>query len=128
VRIIRTPEAPEHTGPVPQAVESDGWVYVSALFGTHPKTGARPDDPRSEAEQLFANLDAILTAAGAAREDVVRVGIFLRHLRRDRPVFNEVWAEYFGEHRPARSAVEVGDLGRPGEDTRYMVEVVARHG
>lgn len=122
---VHTDDAPAHTGPVPQAVESGGWIYVSALFGAHPKTGEIPGDARAEAEQLFANLAAILAAAGARLGDVVRAGIFMKHLQRDRPVFNEVWRECFGEHRPARSAVQAGDFGRPGERARYMLEVVA---
>ena len=125
MRIIHTPEAPAHTGPVPQAVESGGWIYVSALFGTDPATGQLPGDPHKEAEQLFANLAAILAAAGAELTDVVRVGVFMRQLQRDRPVFNEVWKQQFGEHRPARSAVQAGDFGRPREEVHYMIEVVA---
>jgi 2-iminobutanoate/2-iminopropanoate deaminase len=113
---------------VPQAVEAGGWIYVSALFGTDPDTGKRPEDARAEAEQLLENLSAILAAAGAGLPDVVRVGVFMRHLQRDRPVFNEVWVRRFGQHRPARSAVEVNDFGRPGDDARFMVEVAAhRH-
>jgi 2-iminobutanoate/2-iminopropanoate deaminase len=125
MRVIETQDAPAHTGPVPQAVESAGWIYVSALFGTDPGTGALPGDPRGEAEQLFANLKAVLAAAGAELTDVVRVGIFMKHLQRDRPIFNEVWQEQFGEHRPARSAVGVTDFGRPRDNVRYMIEVVA---
>jgi 2-iminobutanoate/2-iminopropanoate deaminase len=125
MKVIHTPDAPSHTGPGPQAVESGGWIYVSALFGADPETGQIPDDPRGEAEQLFANLSAILAAGGADLTDVVRVGIFMRQLRRDRPVFNEVWAEYFGDHTPARSAVEAADFGRPRDNVRYMVEAVA---
>jgi 2-iminobutanoate/2-iminopropanoate deaminase len=125
VKVIHTPDAPSHTGPVPQAVESGGWIYVSALFGADPRTGRIPDDARDEAVQMFANLDAILAAAGARLTDVVRVGIFMKQLQRDRPAFNEVWAERFGEHRPARSAVQAGDFGRPRESVRYMMEVVA---
>jgi 2-iminobutanoate/2-iminopropanoate deaminase len=128
VRVIRTPESPPHTGPVPQAVEAGGWIYVSALFGTDPRTGALPEGVREEAEQLLANLDSILAAAGAQPADVVRVGIFMRHLQRDRPVFNEVFASHFGAHRPARFAVEVTDLGRPGLGARYLVEAVAYRG
>ena len=126
MRTIETDEAPAHTGPVPQAVEVDGWIFVSALFGVDPKTGQRPDTAEAEAEQLFANLDAILRAAGAGFSDVVRVGIFTTHLQRDRPAMNEVWKQTFGDHRPARSAVEVSAFGRPGEGPRFMVEVIAR--
>jgi 2-iminobutanoate/2-iminopropanoate deaminase len=125
VRVIHTPHAPMHTGPVPQAVESGGWIYVSALFGVDPLTGDIADDARAEAQQLFANLTAILAAADARLTDVVRVGIFMKHLHRDRPVFNTVWRECFADHRPARSAVEVSDFGRPREVVRYMMEVVA---
>jgi 2-iminobutanoate/2-iminopropanoate deaminase len=110
---------------VPQAVEAGGWIYVSALFGAHPTTHSIPADAREEAEQLFANLAAILTAAGAGLADVVRVGIVMRALQHDRPVFNQVWAEQFGDHRPARSAVEASDFGRRGENARFMVEAVA---
>jgi len=125
VKEIHTDDAPAHTGPVPQAVESGGWIFVSALFGAEPKTGRIPEDARAEAEQLFANLAAILAAAGAGLTDVVRVGIFMKQLRRDRPVFNEVWRAAFGDHRPARSAVQAEDFGRPRETVRYLMEVVA---
>jgi 2-iminobutanoate/2-iminopropanoate deaminase len=125
VKVIHTTAAPSHTGPVPQAVESGGWIYVSALFGADPQTGRIPDDAHSEAVQMFANLEAILSAVGARLTDVVKVGIFMKHLQRDRPAFNEVWAERFGEHRPARCAVQAGDFGRPRETVRYMMEVVA---
>jgi 2-iminobutanoate/2-iminopropanoate deaminase len=98
------------------------------LFGAHPGTHAIPADAHDEAEQLFANLMAILAAAGAGLTDVVRVGIVMRALQRDRPVFNQVWAERFGDHRPARSAIEASDFGRTGENARFMVEAVAFRG
>jgi 2-iminobutanoate/2-iminopropanoate deaminase len=128
VKEIETADAPHHTGPVPQAVESGGWIFVSALFGNDPRTGARPAEAGEEADQLFANLAAILAAAGAGLSDVVRVGIFMRDLQRDRPAFNQAWTRHFGDHRPARSAVEVKDFGRAGEDVRYMVEAQAHRG
>jgi 2-iminobutanoate/2-iminopropanoate deaminase len=128
VRIIHTDGAPSHTGPVPQAVEAGGWIHVSALFGADPLHRAIPEDARAEAEQIFANLEAILAAAGAALTDVVRVGIVMRDLQRDRPVFNQVWAERFGDHRPARSASQAPDFGRKGENARFMIEVAAYRG
>jgi 2-iminobutanoate/2-iminopropanoate deaminase len=128
VRVIETGGAPSHTGPVPQAVEAGGWIFVSALFGADPQTHTIPADARGEAEQLFANLAAILAAAGVDLTAVVRVGIVMRALQRDRPVFNAVWAERFGEHRPARSAIEASDFGRRGENARFMVEVTAYRG
>jgi 2-iminobutanoate/2-iminopropanoate deaminase len=128
VQVIHTDEAPTHVGPVPQAVDAGGWIYVSALFGADPRERAIPEDAHAEAEQLFDNLAAILTAGGSALTDVVRVGIVMRHLEQDRPVFNEVWAQRFGEHRPARSAIESSAFGRPGENARFMIEAAAYRG
>jgi 2-iminobutanoate/2-iminopropanoate deaminase len=128
VDIVETADAPSHTGPVPQAVTAGGWTFVSALFGAHPTTHAIPEDARAEVEQLFDNLAAILAAAGAGLTDVVRVGIVMRALQRDRPVFNQVWAERFGDHRPARSAIESADFGRAGENARFMIEATAYRG
>ena len=128
MRTIHTDDAPAHVGPVPQAVEAAGWIYVSALFGARPADHAIPSDAEAEANQLFDNLLAILAAADADLTKVVRVGIVMRHLQADRPTFNRVWKERFGDHRPARSAIESAAFGRPDENPRYMVEVVAFRG
>jgi 2-iminobutanoate/2-iminopropanoate deaminase len=128
MQVIHTEDAPSHNGPVPQAVEVDGWIYVSSLFGGEPATKRLPEDASEEADLLFRNLAAILRAAGAELTDVVRVGIFMRDLQGDRPAFNEAWKQHFGDHRPARSAIEASDFGRPGENARYMVEAVAHRG
>ncbi len=128
VRIIHTDDAPSHVGPVPQAVEAGGWIYVSALFGAAPADHAIPEDAEAEANQVFDNLTAILAAAGVGLRHVVRVGIVMRDLQADRPTFNRVWQERFGEHRPARSAIESPAFGRPGEHARFMIEVTAYRG
>ena len=128
MHVIHTDRAPSHVGPVPQAVEAGGWINVSALFGADPVGNAIPKDAHAEAEQVFSNLAAILAAAGADLTNVVRVGIVMRDLQRDRPVFNKVWAERFGDHRPARSAIESPAFGRPGENARFMIEVTAYRG
>jgi 2-iminobutanoate/2-iminopropanoate deaminase len=125
MQVIHTDRAPSHSGPVPQAVQAGGWIYVSALFGADPVSHAIPEDARAESEQIFANLKAILSAAGAKLTDVVRVGIVMRDLQRDRPDFNKVWVENFGEHRPARSAIQSAEFGRTGENPRIMIEVTA---
>ena len=73
-------------------------------------------------------VEAILAAAGLGLTDVVRAGIVMRDLQRDRPVFNKVWAERFGDHRPARSAVQSAEFGRVGENARFMIEATAYRG
>ena len=128
MRVIHTDTAPAHNGPVPQAVEAGGWIYVSALFGVDPAHRTIPQDVSAEAHQVFDNLVAILAAADAELTDVVRVGIVMRDLQRDRPAFNTVWAERFGDHRPARSAIQSDEFGRPGENARIMIEATAFRG
>ncbi len=125
IEIIESPEAPGHSGPVPQALRAGDFLFISALFGSDTHTDEIPADPADEARLLLKHLAAILEAAGGALTDVVRAGIFMKELQRDRPTFNKVWVETFGEHRPARSAVGVNDFGRPGKNFRYMVEAVA---
>ena len=113
MQVIHTDGAPSHTGPVPQAVEAGGWIYVSALFGAEPEASHHPRGRRARRRNRSStNLQAILSAAGAALTDVVRVGIVMRELQRDRPVFNQLWAERFGDHRPARSAIQSPEFGR----------------
>jgi 2-iminobutanoate/2-iminopropanoate deaminase len=125
IRAVSTGDAPGHSGPVPQAVEAGGWVFVSALFGADPATGEVPADAGDEAARLFTNLEAILRAAGTDLAGVVRVGLFMRDLQGDRPALNAAWRERFGDHRPARFAVGVTDFGRAGDRARFMLEVTA---
>ncbi|MET0965733.1 MAG: RidA family protein [Nakamurella sp.] len=128
MQVIHTEQAPPHTGPVPQAVEAGGWIFVSALFGADAADHRIPDDATAQAHVIFDNLVAILAAAGAELTDVVRVGIVMRDLQRDRPAFNKVWAERFGDHRPARSAIQSDQFGRKGENAKYMIEATAYRG
>jgi 2-iminobutanoate/2-iminopropanoate deaminase len=128
VQVIHTDKAPSHVGPVPQAVEAGGWIYVSALFGADPVDRVIPQDAAAEANVVFDNLVAILAAADAELTDVVRVGIVMRDLQRDRPAFNKVWADRFGDHRPARSAIQSDEFGRTGENARFMIEATAFRG
>ena len=93
-------------------------VFTDRTPSTCPRclgtTRCTAPSPRTRGPRLNRSLttSAILAAAGAVLTDVVRVGIVTRDLQRDRPVFNQVWAERFGEHRPARSAIQTPDLGR----------------
>jgi 2-iminobutanoate/2-iminopropanoate deaminase len=112
VEIIHTDDAPPHTGPVPQAVTAGGWIFVSALFGADATTHAIPEEAAAEAEVLFDNLTAILAAGGVGLRDVVRVGIVMRDLQADRPTFNKVWAERFGDHRRGRRSSRRSSVAR----------------
>ena len=80
------------------------------------------NDVVAQARQVFANMGAVLSAAGAAPRDVVKVTLFLTDVD-DRPMINPVRQEFFGESRPASTLVEVGRLAIPG--ARIEVEAVA---
>jgi hypothetical protein len=80
-------EGHSHSRADAQAVESGGWIYVSALFGPDPKTGRSRDDPSGEAERMFANLD--VTAAESGLPTWSRLGLHGAPAAGDRPIFNE---------------------------------------
>lgn len=126
--VIESPDAPGHSGPVPQAVRAGDFLFVSAVMGSDPATDEIPEDAADEARLLLAHLAAIVRAAGGTLDDVVRVGIYMKELQRDRPVFNQVWTATFGDHRPARSAIGVNEFGRPGKNFRFMIDAVVHLG
>lgn len=114
-----------HTSPIPQGVKAGGFIFLSALRGVNPETQrVEHDDMEAQARQLFENMKNVLAAAGATLDDVVKVSVYMKDLR-DRAVFNKVWAEYFGENAPARFAVQVADLGVPGDKSRVLLDVTA---
>jgi 2-iminobutanoate/2-iminopropanoate deaminase len=110
---------------IPQAVASGPLLFVSAIRGVDPATGEAIADVERQVRQAFRNLEAVLEAGGATLADVVRVQLAFRHLHRDRPRFNEVWTEVFGEDGPARSSIGVTDIGREGDATAFQMDVIA---
>ncbi|GMV07043.1 MAG: reactive intermediate/imine deaminase [Gemmatimonadota bacterium] len=91
----------------------DRLVFVSGQGATDPATGklAGPD-VETQTEQVFRNIRAILAAAGTDLSHVLRCGVFLVDLR-DFEKMNGVYARVFGEHRPARTTVQVASLPDP---------------
>ena len=107
---IRTHAAPAPVGPYSQAIESDGWIFVSGQIPLDPETNALVDgEIEAQATRVLANLRAVLEAAGASLQDVVRTTIYLVDLELF-PRVNAVYAEHFSSepqparHRPGRSA------------------------
>lgn len=125
ISVVESQDAPSHSGPVPQAVRAGDLLFISAIFGTDPVTDEVPTDRAEEVATLLANLRRIVEAAGGSLHDIVQVSIFMTQLQADRPVFNQVWVETFGDHRPARSAVGVNEFGRPDKAVRFMVNGIA---
>jgi 2-iminobutanoate/2-iminopropanoate deaminase len=104
---------PKPIGPYSPGMILDQLVIVSGQGATDPTTGhiAGPD-VETQTQQVFRNMQAILEAAGSDLSHVLRCGVFLVDLR-DFEEMNRVYAEVFGEHRPARTTVQVAALPDP---------------
>lgn len=123
--IINTPNAPAPVGPYNQAVAVTGQLlFISGQIALDPTTGdlVGPGDVVAQTEQVIANLKAILTAAGASFDNVVKTGVFLKDMN-DFATVNEIYAKYFGgENAPARACVEVARLPK---DVAVEIECIA---
>lgn len=107
---ILTPNAPIPAGHYSQAVAHGGLVFVSGQLPIDPADSTwKSDDIRDQTRRVLANLDAILKEAGCGRTSVLKVTIYITDIAQWGSV-NEVYAAYFGEHRPARAIVPVRDL------------------
>lgn len=107
---INTPNAPAPGGHYSQAVVHNGQVYLSGILPITPSGEKLSQATITEqTEQILANLDAILLAAGSQREKVLKVTVFISDINAWGTV-NQIYAEFFGDHRPARSVVPCSPL------------------
>lgn len=114
VKTVSTEKAPAAIGPYSQATAFNGMVFVSGQLGFDPSTGEFVgDDVVSQARQALENLQAIVEAAGSDLTKVLSVDVFLTDMKNFVP-FNEVYGDFFSEHKPARAAIEVSALPRGG--------------
>ena len=97
-------------GPFSPAVRTNRFIYVSGQIGQDPASGKLVDGgTERQTEQAFANLGAILEAAGRAFADVVRVGVYLTDMG-DFAVMNDIYARHFAQPYPARTTISVAAL------------------
>jgi 2-iminobutanoate/2-iminopropanoate deaminase len=109
---IRTDGAPKAIGPYEQAIRAGGFVFTAGQIALDPKTGNLVQGGiAAETRQVLENLSAVLRAAGASMDTVVKATVFLKNMG-DFAAMNEVYAEYFSRAKPARSTVAVADLPR----------------
>lgn len=109
-KIIHTEHAPAAVGPYSQAVVVGNLVYTAGQIALVPATGKMLDgDVAAQAEQVLQNLTAVLTAAGSSLDNVVKTTVFLNDMK-DFATVNGVYARFFGQNPPARSAVQVAAL------------------
>src|SRR5919198_1156693 len=100
---IQTDNAPKAIGPYTQAVKANGLVYTAGQIPIDPKTGNFVEGGITEqTRQVLENLKAVLEAAGSSLNGVVKATVFLKNMS-DFTAMNEVYAEYLGDAKPARS-------------------------
>ena len=117
---VATKNAPGAIGPYSQAIATDSMIYTSGQLGLTPE-GVLPETVEEQAEQSLKNIKAILEAAGSSMDKVVKTTVFLKDMN-DFAVMNGIYAKFFAEPFPARSAVQVAKLPKDG---KVEIEVVA---
>jgi reactive intermediate/imine deaminase len=108
---LQTPDAPQAIGTYSQAIRTGGFVYLSGQIGLDPKSMQLADGIEAQIHQVFRNLQAVATAAGASLDHAVKITVFLTDLANFAKL-NEIMAQYFSQPYPARSAVGVSQLPR----------------
>ncbi|WP_343075471.1 RidA family protein [Ruficoccus amylovorans] len=121
---IHTDNAPKAIGPYSQGIAIEGWFYSSGQIPLGLDGQVVGDDIETQSEQVFANLRAVLEAAGSSLGQVVKTTVFLKNLE-DFAKLNAIYEKAFGDHKPARSCVQVARLPR---DVLVEIEVIARQG
>ena len=121
LNIIHTENAPAAVGPYSQAIRIGNLLLTSGQLGLDPAAGVLPEGIAAQAEQSLKNIDAILSEAGFTKTDVVKTTVFIRNMG-DFGTVNAIYAAYFGDHKPARSCVEVSALPKGG---LVEIEVIA---
>jgi 2-aminomuconate deaminase len=122
---IHSDKAPEPVGPYPHAIKAGNFLFLSGVGprkrGTKEIPGVVLDpqgnvvsyDIEEQCHSVFQNVRYILEASGSRWEDLVDITVFLTNMKKDFPIFNRIYAEYFKENQPCRTTVEVNALPTP---------------
>ncbi len=122
MKVVNTKNAPSAIGPYSQAIEANGFVFTSGQLPIDPATGAfAPGGVKEQTRQSLTNAQAILKEAGIDLSHVVKTTVYLADME-DFAAMNEVYAEFFSEPFPDRSAISVKRLPK---DALVEVECIA---
>lgn len=115
MEFIKTNEAPAAVGAYSQGIKAANLVFTSGQLPMDPKTSQIIDgDIQEMTTRCLKNVEAVLKEAGAMVKDIIKVNIYVTNVD-DFAVINEAYANFFGEHKPARSLVEVSNLPKGAE-------------
>lgn len=118
---VSTDKAPAAIGPYSQATKVGPLLFASGQIPLRPDGTLVEGDIVEQAHQVFANIKAVLAEAGGSLSSVVKATVFIKDMN-DFGQLNEVYGQYFGDHKPARSTVEVARLPR---DVKVEIEIIA---
>lgn len=122
MKVIKTLEAPAAIGPYSQAIKANGFLFVSGQIPLTPNGKLAGDDIKAQTKQVLKNLKAILKEADLLLKDTVKTTIFLKSMD-DFSIVNEIYAQAFKEHKPARSTIEISKLPK---DVLVEIELIAK--
>ena len=113
---VQTDNAPKAIGPYEQAIKANGFIYTAGQIPIDPKTGKFVEGGiAAQTRQVLENLKAVLEAGGSSLDRVVKATVFLKNMA-DFAAMNEVYTQYLGSAKPARSTVAVAELPRAASD------------
>lgn len=121
MKTVSTTNAPAAIGPYAQGIVVNNMFYSSGQIPLTASGELVEGDIEVQTNQVFENLKAVLAAAGSSLNQVVKTTVFMKDMN-DFAIMNEVYASHFGEHKPARSAIEVARLPK---DVKVEIEVIA---
>ena len=121
MKTVSTANAPAAIGPYAQGIVVNNMFYSSGQIPLTASGELVEGDIEVQTHQVFENLKAVLAAAGSSLNQVVKTTVFMKDMN-DFATMNDVYASHFGDHKPARSAVEVARLPK---DVSVEIEVIA---
>lgn len=121
MKAVSTTNAPAAIGPYVQGMIVNGMFYSSGQIPLTAEGNMVEGSITEQTHQVFANLKAVLEEAGSSLQQVVKTTVFIKDMN-DFVTFNEIYGQHFGNHKPARSTVEVARLPK---DAQVEIEVIA---
>lgn len=109
MKIIHTNKAAAAVGHYSQAIIAGDFVFLAGQIGKDPKTDQLAKGIEKQTQEILKNIETILKAAGSSKKKIVKTTVFLKNIN-DFPKINDAYASFFGDHKPARSTVEVSNL------------------
>ncbi|RNB82222.1 RidA family protein [Brevibacillus panacihumi] len=121
ISFLSTDKAPSAIGPYSQAAQVGPFLYASGQIPLRADGTLVEGDITAQTEQVLANIKAVLAEAGGSLNNIVKTTVFIKDMNDFAPM-NEIYGKHFGDHKPARSTVEVARLPR---DVKVEIEFVA---